>query len=219
MNFASVWTHWRFLGFALVTTIEISLASLLLALGLGTLIALLRVFGGRVLSGIMAFFVDTIRSIPALVIVIYAYFAFPLIAGVSVGSFATAVGALGVHLSVYVAETVRGGILSVRGGQMLAARAVGMTTRQALQYVILPQAIIRMLPNLGSLASFAVKDSALASVIAVPELVRQSQVLVGMTYRPLETYSVILVLFFLICFPLTRGIDRFYRRVALRGAS
>jgi len=219
MNFDSVWTHWRFLGTALAATIEISFASLLLALALGTAIAVLRVFGGRALAGSLAFFVDTIRSIPALVIIIYAYFALPLIAGITVGSFTTAVGALGVHLSAYVAETVRGGLLSVRMGQMLAARSIGMTTAQALRYVLLPQAIIRMLPNLGSLASFAVKDSALASVIAVPELVRQSQVLVGMTYRPFETYSTILVLFFLICYPLTRGVDRLYRHLAPRGAS
>ena len=97
--------------------------------------------------------------------------------------------ALGFHLGAYVTETIRAGLTSIRPGQMRAALALGMSQFQAIRTIILPQALIRMLPPLGSLIVIAVKDSAIASVIAVPELLRQSQVVAGKTYRPFEIYT------------------------------
>jgi ABC-type amino acid transport system permease subunit len=94
-----------------------------------------------------------------------------------------------------------------------------MSPFQAIRTIILPQALIRMLPALGSLMVIAVKDSAIASVIAVPELLRQSQVLAGKTFRPFEIYTAAMLVYFLICYPLARGIDRIYRRLAPLGAS
>jgi polar amino acid transport system permease protein len=85
--------------------------------------------------------------------------------------------------------------------------------------IILPQALIRMLPALGSLIVIAVKDSAIASVIAVPELLRQSQVLAGKTFRPFEIYTAAMLVYFLVCYPTARGIDRIYRRLVPLGAS
>ncbi len=88
---------------------------------------------------------------------------------------------------------------------MRAALALGMSPFQAIRTIILPQALIRMLPPLGSLIVIAVKDSAIASVIAVPELLRQSQVLAGKTYRPFEIYTAAMLVYFLICYPMARG--------------
>ena len=97
--------------------------------------------------------------------------------------------ALGLHLGAYVAETIRAGLTSVRRSQMQAALALGMSRSQAIRTIILPQALIRMLPALGSLFVIAIKDSAIASVIAVPELLRQTQIVAGNTYRPFELYT------------------------------
>ena len=103
---------------------------------------------------------------------------------------------------------------------MRAALALGMTpVRRRSAPIILPQALIRMLPPLGSLFVIAIKDSAIASVIAVPELMRQSQILAGKTYRPFEIYTAAMIVYFLICYPMARGVDRLYRRVAHLGAS
>jgi polar amino acid transport system permease protein len=102
---------------------------------------------------------------------------------------------------------------------MRAALALGMSRLQSIRSIILPQALIRMLPPLGSLAVIAVKDSAIASVIAVPELLRQSQILAGQTFRPFEIYTAAMIVYFLICFPVARGVDAVYRRVAHLGAS
>ena len=118
-----------------------------------------------------------------------------------------------------MAETIRAGLTSVRRGQMAAALALGMSHMQAIRTIILPQALIRMLPSLGSLLVFAIKDSAIASVIAVPELLRQTQVVAGNTYRPFELYTAAMIVYFLLCFPVARGVDWIYRRVAHLGSS
>jgi polar amino acid transport system permease protein len=102
---------------------------------------------------------------------------------------------------------------------MRAALALGMTPLQAIRTIILPQALIRMLPPLGSLAVIAIKDSAIASVIAVPELLRQSQIVAGQTFRPFEIYTTLMLVYFLLCYPVARGVDRLYRRVQHLGAS
>ena len=126
--------------------------------------------------------------------------------------------ALGFHLGAYVTETIRAGLTSIRPGQMRAALALGMSRFQAIRTIILPQALIRMLPPLGSLIVIAVKDSAIASVIAVPELLRQSQVLAGKTYRPFEIYTGGDAGLFPDLFPVrARSIDRIYRRLAPSG--
>ena len=157
------------------------------------------------------------RAIPVLVVLVWTYFAFPLLAGTSVDAFTAATVALGFHLGAYVAETIRAGLTSVRPGQMRAALALGMSTSQAIRTIILPQALIRMLPNLGSLLVIAIKDSAIASVVAVPELMRQSQILAGRTYRPFEIYTVAMLVYFCLCYPVARGVDRVYRRLGLAG--
>ena len=91
---------------------------------------------------------------------------------------------------------------------MQAALALGMSRFQAIRTIILPQALIRMLPPLGSLFVIAIKDSAIASVIAVPELLRQTQIVAGKTYRPFELYTAAMIVYFLLCYPVARGVDR-----------
>jgi len=102
---------------------------------------------------------------------------------------------------------------------MRAALALGMSKAQAIRKIILPQAFVRMLPPLGSLLVLAIKDSAIASVIAAPELLRQSQTLAGKTFRPFEIYTAAMLIYFLICYPVARLTDRLYRKLAPLGAS
>ena len=159
------------------------------------------------------------RAVPVLVFLVWTYFAFPLFAGIRLTPTTAGVLALGFHLGAYVAEVIRAGLLSVRAGQMRAALALGMTRLQAIRTIILPQALIRMLPPIGSLIVIAIKDSAIASVVAVPELMRQSQILAGKTYRPFEIYTVAMLVYFCLCYPVARGVDAVYRRLAPLGSS
>ncbi|MBL8905588.1 MAG: amino acid ABC transporter permease [Rhizobiales bacterium] len=210
---------WPFLLKAVALTVFISAMSMLLGFVLGVVVGALRTYGGRFFDIVLGFYVDTMRSIPLLVILIWIYFAFPLVIGASVDVTSAAIVGLGLHLGAYMAETIRAGLTSVRRGQMAAALALGMSHTQAIRTIILPQALIRMLPSLGSLFVFAIKDSAIASVIAVPELLRQTQVVAGNTYRPFELYTAAMIVYFLLCFPVARGVDWIYRRVAHLGSS
>jgi polar amino acid transport system permease protein len=133
--------------------------------------------------------------------------------------FVAALIGLTVHLAAYAAEIYRAGIESVRRGQTRASLALGMSRPQILRRIVLPQALVRMLPAFGSLLSVTIKDTAIASVIAVPEIMRQSETLAGQSFQPIEVYSFAMLVYFLILFPVTRGVDRIYRRVAHLGRS
>lgn len=219
MDFGPILLRWRFLADAVVVTIVVTLLSMAFGSLIGLVVAVARTYGGRAVDAVLSLYVDSMRAIPLLVILVWTYFAFPLLVGVSLPPLTAAVVGLSAHLGAYMAETIRAGLTSVRPGQMRAALALGMSRWTAVRTIILPQALIRMLPPIGSLLIFAIKDSAIASVIAVPEVIRQSQVLAGLTYRSFEVYTLAMAIYFVLCYPVARGVDRLYRRVAHLGAS
>src|SRR5258708_503787 len=181
--------------------------------------AILRLYGPRWLKPVVVLYIDYMRAIPVLVVIVWTFFALPIAAGLTMPPFAAALLALTIHLAAYAAEIVRAGIESVRPGQTRAALTLGMSRRQVLRRIILPQASVRMLPAFGSLLSITIKDTAIASVIAVPELMRQSETLAGQSFQPLEVYTFAMLVYFVLLFPVTRGVDRFYRSVAHLGRS
>jgi len=211
--------YWRFLLGGVVVTVWLSLASIGVGFAIGLVVGILRTYGGRLIDVVLSLYVDTMRAIPQLVILVWVFFAMPLVTGQSLSPMAAGIIGLGLHLGAFVAELVRAGLTSVRPGQTRAALALGMSMTQAIRIVILPQALIRMLPTFGSLLVITIKDSAIASVIAVPELLHQSQVVVGKTYHPFETFTVVLVVYFLLSWPVARAVDHLYQRVAHLGAS
>ena len=219
VNLQPIVDSWPFLAKALAMTLFVSAASTLLGFAIGIVVGALRTYGGRAADLVLGFYVDTMRAVPLLVVLVWAYFAFPLVAGFSINAVTAGIVGLGVHLGAYVGETVRAGLTSVRRNQMQAALALGMSRFQAIRYIILPQALIRMMPALGSLFVLAIKDSAIASVIAVPELLRQTQIVAGKTFRPFELYTAAMIVYFLLCYPVARGVDRVYRRLAHLGSS
>ena len=219
INLTPLVRSWRFLATALSTTLLLSGLAMGLGLGVGLGVGLLRAYGPRWVGRLLAFYVDTFRAVPLLVILVWTFFAFPLVVGYSLDPLYAGVLGLGLHSGAYIAEVIRGGLLSVRRGQMRAALALGMTRGQAIRTIILPQAAVRMLPPLGSQLVLVIKDSAIAAVIAVPELMRQSQVLASQTFRPFEIYTTAMLVYFLILYPIARGVDRVYQRLAPLGAS
>ncbi|MBV8651742.1 MAG: ABC transporter permease subunit, partial [Alphaproteobacteria bacterium] len=104
-------------------------------------------------------------------------------------------------------------------GQTRAALAIGMSRTQAVARVVLPQAVIRMLPAFGSILSIAIKDTAIAAVIAVPEYMKRSETVAGQSFHPIEVFTVAAVIYFIILFPVTRLVDRVYVRLAHLGRS
>jgi polar amino acid transport system permease protein len=219
INLLPILDSWPFLARALWTTVLISLLSMALGFVIGIFVGGLRTYGGRIADLAFGFYVDTMRAVPLLVVLVWMFFAFPLLIGRSLDAITAAVIGLGVHLGAYVAETIRAGLTSVRRNQMQAALALGMSRVQAIRTIILPQALIRMMPALGSLFVIAIKDSAIASVIAAPELLRQTQIVAGKTFRPFELYTAAMIAYFLLCYPVARGVDWAYRRLSHLGSS
>jgi polar amino acid transport system permease protein len=199
--------HWRFLAYGIGVTVALSAASGAASLALGFVVALARLFGPRWAKHAVVLYIDSMRAVPVLVVVVWTFFALPILIGLTV------------HLAAYAAEIYRAGIESVRPGQTRASLALGMSRAQILRRIVLPQALVRMLPAFGSLLSVTIKDTAIASVIAVPELMRQSETLAGQSFQPIEVYSFAMLAYFLILFPVTRGVDRLYRRLAHLGRS
>jgi polar amino acid transport system permease protein len=211
--------HWRFLASGIGITLVLSIVSGLTSILAGFVVALLRLYGPRWLCPIVVLYIDSMRAIPVLVVLVWTFFALPIFSGLTMPPFFAALVGLTVHLAAYVAEIVRAGVESVRPGQTRASLALGMSRAQIVRRIVLPQAIVRMLPAFGSLLSITIKDTAIASVIAVPELMRQSETLAGQSFQPIEVYTFAMLVYFLILFPVTRGVDMFYRRVAHLGRS
>ena len=218
-DFTVIADHWRFLGLGLLVTLALSLASGVTSLAFGFVAALGRLHGPRALRPLIVFYIDSMRAIPVLVVLVWTFFALPIVAGVTLPPFWAALAGLTIHLAAYAAEIVRAGIESVRPGQTRAALALGMSRAQVLRRIVLPQALVRMLPAFGSLLSITIKDTAVASVIAVPELMRQSETVAGQSFQPIEVYTFAMLVYFVVLFPVTRGVDRLYRRVAPLGRS
>jgi len=213
-DFQVIADSWRFLAYGVWITILLSVVSGLTSLVVGLGVALLRLYGPAPLRTIVVLYIDSMRAIPVLVVLVWTFFALPIVTGVTMSPFMAGLIGLTAHLAAYAAEIFRAGIESVRPGQTRAALALGMSRAQILRRVVLPQAIVRMLPAFGSLLSVTIKDTAIASVIAVPELMRQSETVAGQSFQPIEVFTVAMLLYFLLLFPVTRGVDRIYRRIA-----
>src|SRR5215831_19376530 len=175
--------HWRFLGYGVAVTIALAAASGVASFAAGFVVALARLYGPRWLRPVVVLYIDSMRAVPVLVVLVWTFFALPIVAGVTLPPFWAALAGLTVHLAAYVAEIMRAGIESVRPGQTRAALALGMSRPAILRRVVLPQALVRMLPAFGSLLSVTIKDTAIASVIAVPEIMRQSETLAGQSFQ------------------------------------
>ena len=208
-----------FLWAGIETTLVVSALSVACSLALGFAAGLGRCYGPAWLRLPLVFYIDSMRAIPVLVVIVWTFFAFPILFGVTMTPIVAAVGAISVHVAASVAEIVRAGIESIRHGQSWAGLALGMSRAQLLRKVILPQAVTRMLPSFGSVVIVTIKDSAIASVIAVPDVIRHAESVVAQTYRPFEVYSFAMLVFFAILFPVARMVDRLYLRIGHRGRS
>jgi polar amino acid transport system permease protein len=219
LDFSPLIDSWRFLVSGLGQTILLSVTAAACSFALGLAVGLGRLYGPAWLRIPLVFYIDSMRAIPVFVVLVWIYFSVPILTGHSFAPFWAALVGLTIHLAAYVAEVIRAGISSIRKGQVQAGLAIGMSRPQIVREILLPQAIVRMLPAFGSILSVTIKDTAIAAVIAVPELMRQAETLAGETYRPIEIFTVVMIVYFLIIFPVTRLIDRFYTRVAHLGRS
>lgn len=187
---------------------------------IGTFVGILRVIHNKVLNLLAGIYVDFIRGTPLLVQIFLIHFGAPPILGgifggepIPINPFVSALLALSINSGAYVAEIIRSGIQSIDKGQMEAARSLGMTYRQSMRHIILPQALRRVIPPLGNEFIAMLKDSSLVSVIGMEEMVRKAQIIVTRSYRPTETWIEVGLLFLLMTLPFTQLVARLERRL------
>ncbi|RFZ87537.1 amino acid ABC transporter permease [Shinella sp. WSJ-2] len=188
------------------TTVQISLLSLVLGLAVAALIASLRLSHLAVLRFFGAAYVSVFRGTPALLQIFLLYFGGPQL-GIQLEPFAAGAIALGLNIAAYMAESIRGGVLSVDRGQMEAARSLGFGEGQSMRWIVLPQAAKLMIRPLGVNAVALVKGTALVATISVVELTYTAQRFIGSTYKPFEIFAVTAVLYMIMVYGLTLVID------------
>lgn len=176
-------------------TLFISFASFGLALVAGLLFGLGRVSSNDTLYTVATLYVEVVRGVPLLVIIIYVHFVAAPYLGTNRYPVVSGILALSCGYGAYLAEVYRGGIESIAHGQMEAGRSLGMTYRQTMRYVILPQAFRRIIPALGNDFIAMLKDSSLVSAIAVAELMKRGQIEAARTFDTFRTYNTVAVLY------------------------
>ena len=148
-------------------------------------------------------FVEVFRCTPLLVQIVWVYYALPVVLGVQIPATIAAVGTLSCYTGAFYAEIFRGGIMSIERGQWDAARALGLRPWTMMRQVILPQAVRRMIPPFVNQSITQLKNTSLVSTIAVPDLLYNGSLITADTYRPLEVYTVVAVIYVVLLFPST----------------
>lgn len=198
---------------AALVTVEIALLALALGLVMACLIASARLSRNPAMRAFGATYVSLFRGTPVLIQIFLLYFGGPQI-GIQLEAFAAGAIALGLNIAAYMAESMRGGVLSVDRGQNEAARTLGFSRGQTMAWIVLPQAAKLMIRPLGVNAVALVKGTALVSTISVVELTYTAQRFIGSTYRPFEIFAVTAVLYMIMVYGLTLLVDAFDRAYA-----
>ncbi len=199
-----------------LVTLAYTAGTILLGLLIGLLVGLARLSKSRLVNVPLVGLIEAFRCTPLLVQIIWFYYALPVILGVQIPAVAAATAVLSLYTGAFYAEIFRGGIVSIERGQWDAARALGLRPRHVMRLVVLPQAVRRMVPPFMNQSIIQLKNTSLVSTIAVPDLLYQGTLITADTYRPLEVYTVVALIYFALLFPATRFVQAYEQRLAAR---
>ena len=194
-------------------TIQLTSVSVFFGIIIGTIAGIARITKGP-LKALSAAYIDVIRGTPLLVQTFLIFYGLPSLIQRPIPAYIAAIVALSINSGAYVGEIVRSGIQSIDRGQWEAAASLGHSRNQTMVYIILPQAFRRILPPLGNEFIALLKDSSLVSVIALEELVRKGQIIIGRTFRPFEVWFAVAIIYFVMTFTVSRLVNVLERRVA-----
>ncbi len=203
----------RFLLSGLYYTILLSVTAIIISILVGLIVALPALSKNRSMRGINRFYVEMVRAIPILVLILWVYYGLPQMAGITIDVFWAGVIALAISDSAFEAEIFRAGIQSVDKGQYEASHSISLNYIDTMRFVILPQAIRRVLPALGNQLVYMLKMSSLVSVIGMQELTRKANELVVTEYRPLEVYTVLVLEYLVLILIVSAGIRWLEKRM------
>ncbi|WP_411883756.1 amino acid ABC transporter permease [Polaromonas sp. YR568] len=217
LDFSPAFAGWRNLLSGALVTVEITAVALVLGCIMGLLVGIGRLNPARrVVYALCTSYVAAIRGTPLLVQLFILFFGLPQF-GIMLPAFLCGVIGLGIYSGAYVSEIVRGAIQSIDKGQMEAARSIGMSYGTAMRNIILPQALVRMIPPLGNEFIALIKNSALVSLLTIHELMHEGQKIISVSYRSLEVYLVIAVMYFVLTGLTTLALRRIEQRLRAGG--
>ena len=186
-------TNLKFLLSGMGVTIYISVISIIISMIVGFIVAIPSLAKNKFLTYINIGYVEVVRAIPLLVLILWIYYGLPIMTGLSFSPFVSGIIALAISESAFQAEIFRAGINSIKKSQWEAGSSLGLTFYKRLRLVILPQAIKNILPALGNQFVYVLKMSSLVSIIGIADLTRKANELVVSTYRPLEIYTFLIL--------------------------
>ena len=199
----------------LIFSVQLTIVAMIGGIAIGTLLALMRLSGKKWLVMPAAFYVNTLRSIPLVMVILWFFLLIPLLIGRPLGAEVSAIVTFTVFEAAYYSEIMRAGIQSVPKGQVYAGYAVGMTYKQCMQLVVLPQAFRNMLPVLLTQTIILFQDTSLVYAIGAYDLLKGFEVAGKNFNRPVETYLTAAVVYFIICFSLSMIVRRLQKKIAI----
>ena len=216
-DFGPVWAHADLLLLGLWHTLQVTGTALACGVPLGLALALMRLSPRRVLRWPASLVIEVFRTTPPLVQLFWFFFALPILVNVEMTPFVAAALTFSIQSSAFFAEVFRGGIVSVERGQWEAGRALGMTPRQTLRRVVLPQAVKRMLPAFLERAIELMKTTTLVATVSYADLLFQANEVAQKTFRPLEVFTVAALLYFVVIWGASTLAQGLERRLAVNG--
>ena len=219
MNLDFAFLNWGVVGSFIAKgfffSIQLTLIAMIGGIVLGTVLALMRLSGKKWLVMPAAFYVNTLRSIPLVMVILWFFLLIPLLIGQPMGAELSAIITFTVFEAAYYSEIMRAGIQSVPKGQVYAGYAVGMTYPQCMQLVVLPQAFRNMLPVLLTQTIILFQDTSLVYAIGAYDMLKGFEVAGKNFNRPVETYLVAAVVYFVICFSLSMLVRRLQKKIQI----
>ena len=205
----------NFIWKGLVFSVQLTLIAMIGGIIIGTILALMRLSGKKWLVAVAAFYVNTLRSIPLVMVILWFFLLIPLLIGRPMGAELSAIITFTVFEAAYYSEIMRAGIQSVSKGQVHAGYAVGMTYAQCMKLIVLPQAFRNMLPVLLTQTIILFQDTSLVYAIGAYDLLKGFEVAGKNFNRPVETYLTAAVVYFIICFSLSMLVRRLQKKIAI----
>lgn len=212
-DFGVVLSYVHFWTKGLGVTLAYSVGTVVGGMVIGVVCGMLLLYRRAWVTLPVHFYVELFRCTPLVVQIVWFYYALPIVLDVELPAWLAAGLGLTLYMGAFATEIFRGGIISIDRGQWQAARALGMTNAELMRHIILPQAVKRMVPPFVNQSIIQLKNTSLLYVVAVPDLMYTGSIIVSDTFRPLEVYTSVAAMYFIILYPLTLWAKRMEARV------
>ena len=206
-----IWQNWDLLAYGLLTTLKYTIITCGIGLTVGLLVALMQLTPFALARWVSRIWIEFFRNIPLLVLLLWTYYAMPIFLQIQIAKETAGLLGLGFYASGFYAEILRAGVQSIDSGQSDASIALGMTYMQRMRRIILPQALRRMVPPLVGQTIMQLKNTTLLSVLTIPDLLYQAGYISSFTYRPMEVYTAVGLIFIVLLVPLS-AVSRIFER-------